>query len=445
MPLNIMDLLQPVYETILAIYTQPPMKGLPPGNQMDDTFLTLNWPGQAIDEQQYGNAWSPQNPSGSQDAVENISLLADAIPNLAPQYDWSGYSVESIYQQILDAKPIRVSSANKEVNDAGLSASRATDMISATDVTPTEIDTSAFLNEVGRRTDVTVPTEGGTQVELVSVSDDTFEESELQAAYSDAAASLNAKRLEFNLSDPTQLQQWKSIAPGYENAVQAAWNALQSHQSRQELKSLTRSSSLLESRSSNSLDLSASVGAPDSLDAQASDNAGFDEDPILRAFTQAKNIFQNSRLGSVKNPGSSYHPTYVTPANFADPKAAASWPSIQNLPTQIRSDSGMENSRVTFKFTRVNLIRPWLLLSLLKLSGWQVRGMSPGDLSNGRKENNYGQFALLPTAMIVVRDLSITSLGTNASTSDSYQLLNATGLQVLAWVNKIVPFSPPAK
>ena len=74
-----------------------------------------------------------------------------------------------------------------------------------------------------------------------------------------------------------------------------------------------------------------------------------------------------------------------------------------------------------------------------------MQGMSPGFLSNGMKEDNYGQFALLPTAMIVVRDLVISPVGVNTSDTDSYQILNDPGLQVLACINKIIPFSPPSK
>ena len=224
MPLKMMDLLQPVYQTILAAYTKPPMEGLPPGNRESDIFLTLNWPGQEIDEQQYGNAWSPQNPAGSQDAVENISLLADAIPVLDPRNEWSGNSVENLYRQILDAQPIRSAGVRNQ------GATRDSSSSSGSDVTANAVDISPFLRELGRRTDVSVPTEAGTPVELVSVSDDTYKEAELQAAYADAAASLNAKRMQFNLSDPTQLQQWQAIAPQYEAAVQSAWRALQSHQ-----------------------------------------------------------------------------------------------------------------------------------------------------------------------------------------------------------------------
>jgi hypothetical protein len=427
MPLNMMDLLQPVYQTILAAYTQPPMQGLPPGNRESDIFLTLNWPGLEIDEQQYGNAWSPQNPSGSQDAVENISLLADAIPVLDPRYEWSGNSVESIYRQILEARPLRSTAVrntgatnNVSLNDFSLAVT-SEDTADAVDISP-------FLLELGRRTDVSVTTEAGPPVELVSVSEDTFKEAELQAAYSDAAASLNAKRMQFNLADPQQLQQWQASAPQYEAAVKSAWQALQTHQNQP-----ARRAKRLGLGETNA------VSAPMFDDVEVADN------PILNAFTQAKSIFQNSKLASAKNPQLSYHPTYVTPANFADPKAAKSWPSIQIIPTQIRSNSGTANSNVAFKFLRVNFIRPWLLPSLLKLSGWQVQGMSPGYLSNGMNENNYGQFALLPTAMIVVRELSITPLGTNASDSDSYQILKSPGLQVLAWINKVIPFSPPAQ
>jgi hypothetical protein len=309
------------------------------------------------------------------------------------------------------------------------------------DAAPAAADTTDFLNEIGNRTEVSTATETGKPVKLISVSDDVFKEAELQAAYSDAAASLTAKRMQFNLADPAQAQQWAAIAPGYEAAVKTAWDALDRHNRQSELQLSAHVSISAEPEASSpqgsNVMLSASFGGDGGDDAPPN--------PITQAFFKARSVFEGARLASAKNPRMSYHPTYVTPANFADPEAAKLWPSIQIIPTQIRSSSGATNSQVSFKFTRVNIIRPWLAMSLLKLSGWRVQGMGPGFLSNGMSADNDGSFALLPTAMIVVRDLSITPVGTNAADSDSYPLLTSKGLQILAWINKIVPFSPPAQ
>lgn len=442
MPLNIMELMQPVYQTILAAYTQPPMPGLPPGNGRSDTFITIIWPGQEIDEKQYGNAWSPQNPSGSQDAVENITMLTDAIPNLTPLYEWSGNSVENLYSQILNASPLLPPAPSKGGGDRDSAARRVLSSNSPGDeAAPAAVDTSAFLNEMGDRTEVSTATAAGRPVKLISVSDDVFKEAELQAAYSDAAASLTAKRMQFNLADPAQAQQWAAVAPGYEAAVKTAWDALERHNQQAELETSVRVSISVEPEASSP------KSSNEVLLSSSNEDGGDDAppNPITQAFFKARSVFEGSRLASAKNPRLSYHPTYVTPANFADPEAAKLWPSIQITPTQIRGGSGAANSQVSFKFTRVNIIRPWLALSLLKLNGWGVQGMGPGYLSNGLSADNDGTFALLPTAMIVVRDLSITPVGTNAADADSYSLLTSKGLQILAWINKVVPYSPPAQ
>lgn len=441
MPLNIMDLLQPVYQTILAAYTQSPMPGLPAGNGQNDTFITINWPGQEIDEKQYGNAWSPQNPTGSQDAVENITILTNAIPSLNPIYEWSGNSVEDVYSQILNASPLPPPAATKGGGGTDSAARRVLrSNMPGDDAAPAAVDTSAFLNEMGNRAEVSTATEAGQAVKLISVSDDVFKEAELHAAYSDAAASLTAKRMQFNLADPAQAQQWAAVAPAYEAAVKTAWDALERHNQQAELETSARISLSVEEEASPPKSSNAVL----SLSAEG-DGDGAPPNPITQAFYKARSVFEGSRLASLKNPRLSYHPTYVTPANFADPEAAKLWPSIQIIPTQIRGGSGATNSQVSFKFTRVNLIRPWLALSLLKLNGWGVQGMGPGYLSNGLSADNDGTFALLPTAMIVVRDLSITPVGTNAADADSYPLLTSKGLQILAWINKVVPFSPPAQ
>ncbi len=150
-----------------------------------------------------------------------------------------------------------------------------------------------------------------------------------------------------------------------------------------------------------------------------------------QAFYNARLIFARSKLASVQNPGISYHPTYTSPENWVDPSAKSGWPlltiPVANTDTEVN---------LSITFSRVDITRPWLLASLFELKGWK-NAQGPGSLSKGKLKDNDGSFSLLPQSMIVARDIV-------ARTSTGDIVFRALGLQVLAYISKLVPFSPPS-
>lgn len=148
---------------------------------------------------------------------------------------------------------------------------------------------------------------------------------------------------------------------------------------------------------------------------------------------------------------------------------------------QIQDDSlGDSDLEISFRFCRVAIQRPWMRLSLMKLAGWHLTGQAAGSFSTGQIQSNSGSFPLMPIAFIAVRDLQIrgtwsrkdraiaelAAAGTGGNVafgpfslsgrygSDQagsvYQskfdgvTLSAPGLQVLGWINQVVPFTPPS-
>lgn len=156
---------------------------------------------------------------------------------------------------------------------------------------------------------------------------------------------------------------------------------------------------------------------------------------LATIFTKAYAIFTNTRLASIKHPQLDFHASEIQPANFADANAAANWPAI-SLKYQVMADNNVsENVSVSYAFCRVDINRPWMLTYLLSLQGWGIQGQRRGWLSAGTIENNNGVFPLLPVSLIVCRNLVIKS--------DSGSLnYNVPGLQVLAYINKLLPFAP---
>ncbi|MGC1396462.1 MAG: hypothetical protein WA828_19540, partial [Coleofasciculaceae cyanobacterium] len=138
-------------------------------------------------------------------------------------------------------------------------------------------------------------------------------------------------------------------------------------------------------------------------------------------------------------------------------------------------DQETKDLQISFRCCRVNFNRPWMLKSLLELSGWTLPGQAAGSLSSGTLENNAGIFPLLPIGFIAIRDLSIRASwgksdreiaaqatsdqgtlgfgpfalsGHYVESSKSYKssfdgtTISAPGLQVLGWINLVLPFAP---
>jgi hypothetical protein len=131
----------------------------------------------------------------------------------------------------------------------------------------------------------------------------------------------------------------------------------------------------------------------------------------------------------------------------------------QALPTKPASPATNGYS-ITFKVCRVNLQRPWLKLALLSTRNWWMFDTPAGTYSTGATDNNPGLFPLLPTGLIVIRDLKITAnwsqedranIGEAASFGPfdlqgatlSQNTLEVKGMQVIGWISQVTPSLPP--
>ena len=140
-------------------------------------------------------------------------------------------------------------------------------------------------------------------------------------------------------------------------------------------------------------------------------------------------------------------------------------------------DQSTKDIQISFRCCRVNFNRPWLLKSLLEITGWTLPGQSIGSLSNGTLQDNNGTFPLLPIGFIAIRDLKIRAnwgqvdrdiaakavasenaigfgpfalSGHYAESGKGYQssfdgvTITSPGLQILGWLNLLIPCAPPA-
>jgi hypothetical protein len=235
-----------------------------------------------------------------------------------------------------------------------------------------------------------------------------FLQQELERQYADASANLIANRLQFDLSNPVEKDRWEKLAPTFEAAVRSAREKLAAKKpaARKTISSFFQTS-----------------GA---------------DNPVANVLGNANKLFSATILSSLMNPGVTYHPSYLSPDTFADPATVADWPTMPSIKATT-SDGGLEVN-ISFQFCRVDIRRPWLLMSLMEMRGWKLPGQPAGSFSNGSSKDNDGSFPLLPEHFVVARHLKITGVGTDAATV----YYAADGLEILAWINRIVPFIPPA-
>jgi hypothetical protein len=150
---------------------------------------------------------------------------------------------------------------------------------------------------------------------------------------------------------------------------------------------------------------------------------------VASAFHEAKGIYARSALASVLNPGIQYHPSYLSPADWVS-ETFQGWAAIDTV-----VPGTAPAIRLTLKFARLEIIRPWFMPSLFNLGGWKT-DQGPGSLSTGSLEENPGIFPLLPTVALVTRDIV-------AETTGGEPVFQSPGLQILAWIARVVPYSPP--
>lgn len=391
-----------IFDTVLAAYADksgdPSLSPYPNQN----VVVARVWPGQIIDEAQYGDAWSPTNPLGIQAATENLSLLVDPIPNMDDWYSKSGRKVEEMYEFLIKSAEADLSSTQKPglLRDTQTKSTKLISRKALISDLETETLPPNVKSELSERKIVEATLPDKSKINALVMTPESIKKKHLEIAHSNAAAADLAYRFAHDKAQTNVLYRTRSnlITPTSElvKATTKAWNDLQ------------KTESATFSRSTVPY-------TPISVD---------------KAFYDARMTFNRSTLASVHNPGIAYHPAYTSPENWVDPSAKESWPLL-TIPVA-NTDPSVD---LTITFSRIDITRPWLLSSLFDLHGWK-NAEGPGSLSTGKTTDNNGSFSLMPQSMIVARDI--------VARTSTATVFRSSGLQVLAYVSKLVPYSPPS-
>ena len=460
MAVNETQIMQAIYDNLFAAFTSPP-QGFNGAavSQKDKTYLTLNWPGQQIDVAQFANPWSPNNSTGSTTATELFARLVDDNQSIYPVASPNGNRLSQVYESVVNAQvvPPVASPQAKAAYDKAFAflTANGTDYDDNGKPITVKVDSAVY---------------GNYKRKLL--------------AYNNALVALMANYFQYDLTKPEDQRKWSLLGPTFQSAAQSALNDLQNAQQTKVEDALA----VLSQSSTNQ---------------------------VGQAFKQARDQFNMMKRAGVADPTSNWWPSYAQPANWFAANAAAAWTNItvdsKSLKTEEHSDfskstAGVQASwglwsaggsfskedehtsmakdtsslKVSFKFARITIDRPWLNFLLFGLGGWSMgEAFAPGSISNGTREQPSGDtMPMLSTSFIAVRDVQITAewghedssmvksqLSTSASVgwgpfaiSGSYangssdkhfastfdgKTITNNGLQIIGWVNTITPASPP--
>ncbi len=411
MDISTQTLMQTFYDVIYdSLTTPPPIPGAVAPLDATKNFLTMSFPGIPIDPAQFANPWSPLNPGGMMSASESFALLVDGAPALSPVYTTNGQSVDTLYGQVVSANVDTSSPALILRATVVKPTPRAVPKMTPLEARKKELAASPpayrkafeFLYSPGKDFD------GKKQVI------DVFARSAKYAQHLDKREKYAATSAQFMaglLLKQGSRQKPKPAAAAPPPALKASLVALNNPDGRAVEAALKARNS--EPRSS-----------------------------VVSIFDAAASLYELTTQGSILVPGLEWHWCEAFPANWFSDAAAPYFASVnidrENTYTNEESRLGTspqfdelveglfarkggqswsreavskttEKLSVSFKFMRVEIRRRWLDPSLFSLAGWAMPGRPKNALSNGALTANPGLLPVIPTSMIVVRDVKISA------------------------------------
>ncbi len=458
MAINEQKMLQAIYDTLFSAFTSPPAGASGQGgSNAPNTYLNLNWPGLPIDTADFANPFNPTTNTGSQLATEKLSQLVDKIPLTEPMYNTNGNNVSMMYEQILNATvtPPPENPEQKAAYEKALNYLQAdgTDFDDEGNKITVKVDSPVYANYKRKK-----------------------------SAYNNAVAAMMANYFQFDMTKPQDQNKWSLLGPTYVSTVTTAWN---------------------DWTNANKTKVEDNLATL----AQSSNNQ------VGQTFAKARQQFAAMERASVIDPNASYYPAYAFPSNWCSTTASDGWTTVTIDSGSMRineksdfsaanagakaswglwsaggsfssqsshqsMDQETNNLKVSFKFCRVDVNRPWLNFSLCRVGNWSTTAYDKDKLSNGTKNQPSSPFPLMPTGFIAIKDLQISAqwgkkdqeaiskaISTKASfgwgpfaVSGGYQssssskkfsssfennTIKTPGLQIIGWINTVVPACPP--
>ena len=452
-PQDEQKLLESLYDRLFDAITYSP-DGKESGWQRDTTFLQLA-KNTVLNEEDFENMFNPTNPHGDFGKAELFSAMVDTLPN--PEAEWtdSGRTLSDTYATI--------------VNNANTSITTDPDQLHTYNLA------FNFLNVNKTTTDFT-----GNSVTTIEPSQIAIAYDNAQAAYITALGGYRVAYNSYDLTKTDDQRAWNAVAPGLQLTLDQAWNnwvrngKAQVEQAQNALVStINNAVSDVIAKSQTSINpqhqmASVTTGGRPWLPSYAIPTNWYDA-TLRGAQLTLKSDYLN-RTSSEKATSFTAAASYDKGMFHVSGEASG---EFQNN----HSHMDANNFELQAELITVDIKRPWYNPLLFGMNSWYVDGFSKDGISDGSQDLN-GMMPIVPTGFVVARNVRITadfssedqslitsSISAKASAgigpfsfSGSYShssrkekftssfdgsTLTLPGLQIIGWINTILPACPP--
>jgi len=457
------QMVQRIYDKIFESVTKSDT-GERPSMTSSTTLLALAKPGIAINPKDFSNPWTPGNINGSQASALNTALLVDAAPKVEALYSENGNRISEIYGQIMSSVNIPAQQANPTL-EAQLKGAHDNlyRTVNITDPDTGEITSKTMESQLYR-----------------DYQDNLSRYMSARAAY--MGAYLEAQKTETGRST------WPLLAPTLQIPVKSAYEKWRSNFA----DKIEQSIAILNTTSGNALSKAFDQAKKlfEGYTVMLDETGTGLGTPTLRSYLLPSDWYSENSdshwttvdisSGSFSSNVSSDYKSLGGSVGFSVGLWTVGGQAGHSSENR-HMDTETNNVRVRFEYTIVLIRRPWLTFSLFGLPGWNLTNLySKGQISNGSKTGqDASKMPLLPTAFVVARKIIISAhwsqtdwdfaksqttagasigwgpfrIGGNYTRSKTNEKFSSgfadgniiiPGVQIIGWINQVVPYCPPA-
>lgn len=444
-------LLENLYDRLFDAICYVP-SGKAPAFDRRTTFIQFS-KNEALNPNDFRNMMSPVNPDGDMNQAYYFSQMVDQIPNLDAIYAPSGVLISKTYRAILGG-------AN-------------------TNFKPSE-EQQKLYKEAYDFLNQEVEIKGK---KAVVPSDIAVAYDDNQGIYIDAVTAYRSAELELDMKKPADQKKWQVIAPKLKKAIDQAWNQW----TREGKEDVEKAQSVMRTTINNAVGMALSQAKEDVADEKwfagimaAGSQPWLLSYAIPSDWTEAAGATEFKLKSDFldKSSSATKHAFDVT----------AKWNSgLWSVGIEAKGEFSSSNSHmdannleISAKLTTVQIMRPWFNPLIFTMENWYTNAARKNGISNGNISSNVKglQLPLVPTAFVLASDVEIKaefskkdeeiirqavdakanvgwgpfSIGGSYSYSHSEDKLKTDysggkitipGIQIIAWINTIIPPSPP--
>jgi len=454
-----LNVVQSMYDKIYDLLTYAP-GGKKSRFDAQTTYIQLVSPSKTLNSEDFANMVTPKNPNGTLEANNIFADLIGPVPLVSPDYEPSGTPSDGTYGMVVRANAI------DEPDQKQLDLYNKAYKYLNQEVTITD-----FLGNETKNIMAT-PIKENYDTNMVS--------------YFTALSGYRNAFNSYDMADTKQQREWQANAPLLEAAVDKAWNTWRGQGASQVEDAMAAIDHSINSAVRGVLENSAKIykdsqlaplitgGAPWHLSYGLPSNWNSDANLYSELRIDSQNVKIDSKSKSIETGfGASYKTGMWWLKKSISVEAGYSRKDEQ-------SHTEAENISISMKLCPVQIVRPWFNALIFSMGGWFLdKGNPRGSISKGNVlDSNNTIMTLLPVGFVAARDVTLSGFAKDEferhmeqdisggvsvgwgpftfgghyhqhDTEDHFEAsyengkVKVPGLQIIAWVNQIVPLSPP--